>query len=290
MAIGKGLGSLIPAKNTPANVQNQAAVAKKSQAFSKEDEIAVSDISVNPHQPRQHFNHQELEDLINSIKEHGIIQPLVITKTEDGYELIAGERRLKAAKIAGLKTVPVVIRKASDLEKLELALIENIQRSDLNPVEKADGYKKLIDEFGLTQEQAAKKVGISRSAFTNILRLLKLPAEIQTALVDNKITEGHAKIILGVEGEGAQMSLYKKVISNKLSVRDLEGSVTKDPAVKKKNKRISWQDPQIASWQEELSQELKTKITIKKKGDGGSVVIDYYSPQELKGIIDKIKE
>lgn len=290
MSLGKGLGSLIPMRNTPTNILNQAAAATVRANSVSENEIDITAIKANPHQPRREFRHQELEDLINSIKEHGILQPLIVTRSEDGYELIAGERRLKAAKIAGLLKVPAIVRQASELEKLELALIENIQRSDLSAIEKAEGYQKLVHEFGLTQEEAALKVGISRSAFANSLRLLKLPPEIQKALAENKITEGHAKILAGLENSQTQLSYFHKIINQVLSVRGLEQFLTGQPDLKRKKKKISYQDPQFFAWQEELCQKLSTKVCIKKKGDGGSIIIDYYSPQDIKSIIAKIKE
>lgn len=288
MSLGKGLSSLIPVRNNQSNILNQVKASEISKNAITENEVAVHLISVNPHQPRREFHHQALEDLVNSIKEHGIIQPLIVTRHEDGYELIAGERRLKAAKIAGLKKIPVIIRQASELEKLELALIENIQRSDLNPIEKADGYQKLIHEFGLTQEEAAVKVGISRSAFTNAIRLLKLPAEIQKALAEGQITEGHAKVLLAIEGN-LQFSMFQRIREKNLSVRDLEHLLNNDPGYQKKKKKISYQDPNLYSWQEELCQTLGTKVKIQKKGEGGCITIEYYSPAELRSIIEKIK-
>lgn len=276
MALGKGLGSLIPLSEI---------ITSKAGARL---EVDIDEISLNPHQPRQHFDHQALEDLINSIKEHGIIQPLVVTQKGAGYELIAGERRLKAARIAGLKKVPVMLREASELEKLELALIENIQRMDLNPIEKASGYKKLVDEFNLTQEEAAKKIGISRSALANMLRLLNLSQEIQQALRDGKITEGHAKIILSLETGELQKDYFRRIIDAKLSVRDLEKSLDQDVKIKKKKKKIFFRDPQLLAWQEALIGALGTKVNIKKKGEGGEVIVEFYSLPELRDIVSKI--
>lgn len=277
---------MIPLNHTPIVPTDDKVKVADTQSL----EADIGSVSSNPFQPRQEFHHQELEDLINSIKEHGILQPLLVTRSDDGFELIAGERRLKAAKIAGLKKVPIIIKEATEQQKLELALIENIQRADLNPIEKADGYKRLMDEFQLTQEVAAKKVGISRPAFANALRLLKLPEEIQKALKENKLSEGHAKILLSLEKEGAQLSLYKRIMSNNLSVRELEDALNQDPSLKKKKKKINWQDPQLLSWQEELMQKLGTRVQIKKKGDGGSIAIEYYSPSELQNIISRIKD
>lgn len=284
MALGKGLGSLIPIKHSVSSTpENKAAEVPVSEAD-------IASISVNPFQPRREFHHQELEDLINSIKGHGILQPLLVTKTDEGYQLIAGERRWKAAKIAGLKKVPIIVKEATEEEKLELALIENIQRTDLNPVEKAEGYKKLMERFQLTQEEASQKVGVSRPAFSNALRLLKLPEAIKKALIENKLTAGHAKVLLGLENEAAQLSLFKKIMLSDLSVRKLEASLLSDVSIAKKKKKIIWQDPQLLSWQDELTQKLGTKVRINKKGEGGSIAIEYYSPEELKNIISKIKD
>jgi ParB family chromosome partitioning protein len=280
MALGKGLGSLIPLSATPLDSITNRSTTRL--------EVDIEEITTNPQQPRQHIDHQALEDLINSIKEHGIIQPLVVTQSGAGYELIAGERRLRAAKIAGLKTVPVMLREASDLEKLELALIENIQRTDLNPIEKALGYKKLVDEFNLTQEEAARKIGISRSALANMLRMLNLPPNIQQALQDGKITEGHAKIILSLETDDLRKDYFRRIVDAKLSVRDLEKSLDQDVKVKKKKKKTSFQDPQLLSWQEVLSVALGTKVNIRKKGEGGELVVEFYSLPELKNIVNKI--
>lgn len=280
MALGKGLGSLIPLSVNP--------IESRSGTKTNRLEVEIEEITANPLQPRQHFDHQALEDLINSIKEHGIIQPLVVTQKGSGYELIAGERRLKAAKIAGLKKVPIILREASELEKLELALIENIQRMDLNAIEKALGYKKLVDEFNLTQEEAAKKIGISRSALANMLRLLNLSAEIQQALRDGKITEGHAKIILSLETKELQHDYFDRIVNAKLSVRDLERSLDQDVKIKKKKKKGSFTDPQLLAWQETLAGALGTKVNIKKKGDGGEVIVEFYSLPELKNIVNKI--
>ena len=228
-SLGRGLASLIPQKSKP--VQNSAApgqnihqeVAKASAASLQDDfiEIPIGKIATNPQQPRHNFDEKELEELAGSIKEHGIIQPLVAVKiAPDQYELIAGERKLRAAKMAGLELVPVIVREeAGEREKLEIALIENIQRHDLNVLEEARAYKKLIEEFDLTQEDIAKRVSKSRSAVANKIRLLGLPIEIQRALQEGKITEGHARSILAIENQEKQRALFELILKENLTVR-----------------------------------------------------------------------
>ncbi|MFH1536839.1 MAG: ParB/RepB/Spo0J family partition protein [Patescibacteria group bacterium] len=285
MSLGKGLGSLIPPKINNASIANQEEASEINKPNGREVlDLPVSQVKVNPQQPRQHMVHDELENLVQSIKEHGVLQPIIVTKTDEGYELVAGERRLRASKIAGNKTVPGIVREASDLEKLELALIENIQRSDLNPIEKAEGYSKLIDEFGLTQEQAGKKMGVSRSSFANTIRMLSLPDPIQKALGDRKISEGHAKVILSLAKESEQIKYFNDIINNKMSVRSLESAILD----KKPKKKREVTDPQINYWTEKLQDKLKTKVNISKKGDKGKLQIEFYSASELSEIVKNI--
>ena len=197
-SLGRGLSSLIPPKGVSISATQEAGSKDSGERIS---EVSVDQIKANPHQPRQQFDRESLEDLINSIKVHGILQPLVVVKVQGGYELIAGERRLRAAKTLELSRVPVVVRTASEQEKLELALVENVQRQNLNPIEKASGYQLLVDEFSLTQEEVSKKVGQSRAAVANTLRLLSLPATIQNAISEGELTEGHAKVLLSVSSD-----------------------------------------------------------------------------------------
>ncbi len=290
MSLGKGLGSLIPPKTSPTQVASEARASEHQDAHTGILEVEVNKIKPNPYQPRRQFDHWELEDLVKSIKEHGLLQPVVVTQEGDGYQLIAGERRLKSSKLAGLKKIPVIVRTASDLEKLELALIENIQRSDLNPVEKAEGYQKLLDEFGLTQDQAAKKMGIPRSTLANTLRFLELPAEVLKGLGDKKISEGHAKVLLSLDGPLEQSKVYKVIIQQKLSVRDLEQYiVTNKPALKNKKKPAKQSiDPQVMAYEDELQDALQTPVKINKKGESGYIKIDFYSSAELNSLIKKI--
>jgi len=285
--LGRGLSSLIPnINNTKKN--NQELSNESIDDYSKNGvlEVEIEKIKANPMQPRKRFVDFQLEELANSIKEHGIIQPLIVTKNNDGFQLIAGERRLRASKIAGLKKVPIVIRKADDQEKLELALIENIQREDLNPIDLAKAYKQLIDEFNITQEQVAEKVGKSRSTVTNILRMLKLPEEIQLALISEKISEGHAKYLVGLDSETKQLNLFRKILHNDLTITDTNKEIRKMGGTKSARIKINYadKDKEFA-----LREFFGAKIEIKRMGRGGKIIIDFYSDEELSEIIKKIK-
>jgi len=285
--LGRGLSSLIPnINNTKKN--NQELLNESSDDYSKNGvlEVEIEKIKANPMQPRKRFVDFQLEELANSIKEHGIIQPLIVTKNNDGFQLIAGERRLRASKIAGLKKVPIVIRKADDQEKLELALIENIQREDLNPIDLAKAYKQLINEFNITQEQVAEKVGKSRSTVTNILRMLKLPEEIQLALISEKISEGHAKYLVGLDSETKQLNLFRKILHNNLTITDTNKEARKMGGTKSARIKINYadKDKEFA-----LREFFGTKIEIKRMGRGGKIIIDFYSDEELNEIIKKVK-
>lgn len=298
--LGRGLGSLIPKKSfskeisqpskTISTTSARPVLSKISMPADVSDKIIqmpVAEIKPNPLQPRKRFNFEELEDLVNSIKEYGIIQPLIVTATKGGYELVAGERRLRAAQKLGLKTVPVLIRETKDLEKLELSLIENIQRQDLNPIERAEAYQKLVKEFGLTQEQAAKRLAKPRSVVTNTLRLLELPADIQRAVAEGRINEGHAKVLLGLQTSTQQQTLFRKILYEKLTVRGIETEVKKIQV--KKYERGSGIDVNLKARQEAMARALGTKVKIKKTGLlGGQIVIDFYSEEELDEIVKKI--
>lgn len=286
MALGRGLNSLIPPRDSAANIYNQAkASALADGAQATVQEVSVTAITQNPHQPRQHFAHTALEELIQSIKQYGILQPLLVSPlADDQYELIAGERRLRAARVAGLKTVPVIIRQAEELEKLELALIENIQRSDLNPIEKAASYHKLIQEFGLNHEEAAKKMGISRSALSNTLRLLELAGDIQKALADGKITEGHAKVLLGLPSAAEQRRYVERVIQEQWSVHTLSTQVAGQTKQRHSKQSATALPAHVSAWQEELQSALGTKVNITSK----KIEIDYYSLEELSNLVKKI--
>ena len=277
--LGRGLSSLIPGADNDAPRIN---IGESVQ------QISVEQIFTNRWQPREFFDHAQLEDLVSSIKSHGILQPLTLTNSGVGkYELIAGERRWRAAKIAGLKTVPAIVRTADDQQKLELAIIENIQRQDLNPLEEAKSFQRLMDEFSLTQEEVAARVGKKRSSVANALRLLELPEKILRALGDNQITAGHAKAMLSLSNEKAQLALLEKVLNGGMSVRETE-SATKKPFVAQRP-RGGHGDPVIKSMEDILQQSLGTKVHVHQHSDsGGTIVIDYFSGEELQRLVGKI--
>jgi len=283
--LGRGLSSLIPKK---ANLRGDENTENRSlyKAVNGILEIDIIKITPNPHQPRTHFDEEKLRELAESIKTHGIIQPIVATKVDNGYEIIVGERRFQAAKLAGLKTVPVIVRDATEQQKLELAIIENIQRHDLNVIEEAKAYQELAAEFNLSQEDIAQKVGKSRSAVANKIRLLNLPVEIQKAIIENKITEGHAKAILAIDQPEKQRALFEMILKNSLTVRQTEDK-TKEISVRT-HKRVIHVDPETKELENKLVGILGTKVKITKSGGGGRITIEYYSDEELNNILSKI--
>ena len=257
-----------PIKTTKAEATNEALIAK---------------ISENQYQPRTFFDDEKLEDLANSIKEHGIIQPLVVRETTKGYELIAGERRLRAAKIAGLKKVPISITKASNTKSLEIAILENVQREDLDAIEVARGYQRLKEEFKYTQEALSTSIGKPRSSVANSLRLLTLSEKIQKEISSGNISEGHAKVLLGLETIKAE-ALTERIVKENLSVRALE-NLLKEKPTKTTNKEKTRDEINLES---ALSSKLGSKVTIDDKKGRGKLTIKYYSYDELDGIIEKI--
>ena len=302
--LGRGLGALIPQKKnteeskkissqgmsvqsaTGALAGNPVPTHKSTLVSEPQGaafEVELGDIVVNPEQPRMTFRHRELEDLMNSIREHGIIQPLTVTKKKDGgYELIAGERRFRAANMLGLKKVPVTVRVADTKEKLIIALIENIQREDLNPVEEARGFERLMEEFNFTQEEVSKKVGKARSTVANTLRLLDLPDEIQAALADGVISAGSARAILSLKDRASQLRFFKKLVSKHLSTRDVEEGVRKSKGEKVRK------DPAVAAIEEQIRESLGAKVEIKKRGEKGTVVISFFTEEEYKDIVNSL--
>lgn len=285
--LGRGLDSLIPKKiinSVPVEALSETSSALLINDLDRIIKVNPELIAINPWQPRQHFSENAINDLVESIREHGIIQPLIVTKSNGKYELIAGERRLRSAKILGLKEVPVIVREASEQKKLELAIIENLQREDLNPLETAWGYQKLIDDFNISQEAAAKRVGKARSTVANCLRLLSLPEEIKIGLAEKRITEAHAKYLLGLENEAKQINIYRKIIRNNMTVAETDREIkrlggTKEARVK---------DFADENKEKTISQALATKVEIKRQGRGGKIIIEFYSEGELGDIIDKI--
>lgn len=251
-------------------------------------EVEIEKIQVNPYQPRKNFDEIGLNELAQSIKEHGILQPLLVTKNNNGgFELLVGERRFHAAKRAGLKKVPVMIKNAKAIKKLELALVENIQRKDLNPMEKAMAFSRLKEEFGLTQEEIAKKVGKSRPEVTNIIRLLSLSPEIQKAVFEEKITAGHAKAILGLNDSKKQLEMLRQIINYKLPVREVENQVKKIKVRSSMNKEAR-KDPDTLALEEKMREALGTRVSIKKRGSRGSIVVEFYSQEELFSLVSRI--
>lgn len=276
--LGRGLGSLIPMKQP-----NTASAPHTTESV---HEVPLEAIVVNPHQPRKHFSPVELEDLISSIKEHGIIQPLVVTEIAPGqYELIAGERRMRASKMLGLHKVPVTVRKASEQEKLELALIENIQRQDLNAVEEAIAYTALIDDFKLTQDEVAKRVGKSRSAVANTLRLLDLPEEMRQALIDNKISKSHARTLLAEADPAKREHLFHAMLNGGgITVREAESRTVKSNGKANGIKK----DPNILDHEKKLREILGTKVEIQDRAGKGKITVHYYSKEELRNLLDTL--
>ena len=251
-------------------------------------ELPVDSIVPNRRQPRTHFDATALEGLAESIREHGILQPLVVRPTADGaYELIAGERRLRAARLAGLSTVPVAIRSTGNQNSLELALIENVQREDISALECARAYRKLIAEFGMTQEEVARRVGKSRVAITNTLRLLKLPPGVQEGLDRGSIQEGHARALLGLESEADQIALYDRAVTSGLSVREVEQAVRTRvrpaPPIRKKSAKSPFADVEAAA-----SEKLATPVRVVSTGDGGKLEIRFFSLEDLDRILQAL--
>ena len=254
--------------------------------------VPLTSIVPNPRQPRTRFTDEELAELADSIREHGVIQPLVVSEQSDGtYVLIAGERRLRASMLAGLSSVPVVTRQADDRELLELALIENIQREDLSPLEAAEAYKSLEENFNLTHEEISKRVGKNRASITNTMRLLKLPGDVQKALLEKKITEGHARVLLSLPTPQAQISAMNHIINNDLNVRQTEEYVRSLVGEKKAAPKNTKQalEPEMQELEERLRQLIGTKVSLRPTKNGaGSINIHYYSAEELESIIEKL--
>ncbi len=252
-------------------------------------EVPLTSIVPNPHQPRLSFDEAKLQELTDSIKEHGILQPIVVSKNGEQHEIIAGERRFQAAKRAGLTTVPVVIRDVTEQEKLELAIIENVQRHNLNPIEEAKAYLRLVDEFNLSQEAVAEKMGQSRSVVANTLRLLQLPIEIQRAVAEGKLSVGHAKALLAIENPEKQRAVFDLIIKEELTVRETETKV-RSISVKPYVRSAVQLNPEILERTEHLTQILGTKVKISPSGKGGRVIIEYYAPEDLDGLLKRLEE
>jgi ParB family chromosome partitioning protein len=283
--LGKGLGALIPE------------LAEENQSLDAQLEVNINEIQTNPYQPRKEFTDEKLSELAESIKIHGIIQPLLVREiAPDKYQLIAGERRLRAAKLVGLTEVPVVIREMTDQAMMEVALVENLQREDLNPIEEADAYQRLMNEFQLTQDEIAKKVGKSRPAIANMLRLLNLPTEIQTDLAQGTLTMGHARALLSLKTSDEQKRIWTQIQVQELSVRETEEFIRQlntPPIVSRETKKVvprpsAGKDPNMVEIEDELQQVFGTKVVIKPAGSGGKIEIDYYSDDDFERICEKL--
>jgi ParB family chromosome partitioning protein len=267
--LGKGLEALIP--STPGV-----------------NEVAIDSIVPNPRQPRQTLDPEALQELATSIREQGLVQPLVVTEAEEGYQLLVGERRWRAASLAGLDVVPVVVRDVTPQQMLELALVENLQREDLNPLETASAYQQLVDEFGLTQQQVADKVGKNRVTVTNTLRLLKLPREVKEALLQGEITEGHARAMLRLPSQKDQLDVLKTVLKGALSVRQTEQLVRRLAEEPKHKPKPAEKPPELTALEDDFRQALGTKVNLSRGSKGGRLVIYFYSEEELQAIHDLI--
>jgi ParB family transcriptional regulator, chromosome partitioning protein len=277
-ALGRGLGALLASSET--DITSKYEENKFSEAVGSIALIGIDRIETNPFQPRQHFDEQSLKELTESIMEHGIIQPLTVRKVgNDKFQLISGERRFRASQFAGLKEIPVYIRIANDQSMLEMALIENIQRQDLDAIEVAIGYKRLIEECDLTQEQLSERVGKERSTVTNYLRLLKLPIEIQKGIRDRKISMGHARALVGMESDERRLEVYRAILENDLSVRQVESlsKGQKEFAITRVHRDLSFDDKKFRS---DLEVKFRTKISLTKDNKGAGKLVFMFKDEE----------
>jgi len=287
MALGRGLDALIPDLGSVEGISGGPAAARKDYFF-----CAIDLIRPNRYQPRRQFSSDELEDLAESIRSQGILQPLLVRPDDVGYELVAGERRLRAAALAGLSQVPVLVKEISDAKMLEISIVENIQRENLNPMEEAEAYHRLINEFELTQDQAAERVGKSRSAVANFLRLRQLPDPIKSSIMEGALSMGHARALLGADTPAKQQAAFREVVAKKLSVRETEALIKR---INKQKKPAS--TPETTSEQryfndisEDLSRHFGTRVRIQRKGKKGRVEIDFFSDDDLDRLLTLLRE
>jgi ParB family chromosome partitioning protein len=272
-SLGRGLSSLIPQRSHQLSAT----------------EISLARIRPNPRQPRQRMDAAELEELASSIREHGVLQPILVTETIDGYQLVAGERRFRASQMAGLERIPAIIRQLADREQLELALVENLQRADLGPLEEAHAYRSLVAEFDLTHEQIAQRVGRAKSTIANTLRLLDLDPAVQAALSDDRISEGHARAIAGLPVE-QQARIAATVADQRFSVRQTEELVRRlrEPRPTLPTGPEARLDPDLERVEEDLRRRLGTKVTLARSRKGGRIIIEFYSDEELSQLYDRL--
>ena len=273
-ALGRGLTSLIPQRTT-----SDAAIV----------EVPLNHIRPNPYQPRRHMDDAGLEELAASIREHGILQPVLVTEVIDGYQLIAGERRVRASRLAGLERIPALVRQLADQDQLEVALVENVQRSDLDPIDEALAYRQLITEFGLTQERVAERVGKARATVANTLRLLDLHPDVQGAIADGRVTEGHGRA-LGSLATDAQAQVLRTVLAQGMSVRQTEELVRrlKEPKPAATPRATPRLDPDLERVETHLRERLGTKVSLSRSRTGGRIVIEYYSDEELSRLYEHL--
>lgn len=288
-ALGKGLANLF---SEEAIEEEKEVVVKEVIVKEPSDTmLKITEVEPNRNQPRKNFDEDLLQELADSIKQYGIIQPLIVQKRDDYYEIIAGERRWRAAKIAGLKEVPVIIKDYTDREIVEIALIENIQRADLNPIEEAQAYQRLIKEYNLKQDEVAEKVSKSRATITNSMRLLKLDDRVKQMLIDEMITSGHARALLGIEDKELQYTIAMRVFDEKMSVRDIE-KIIKDMSKPTSEKKTEIDEAVILAYknlEDKIKNIIGSKVVIKNKDNNkGKIEIDYYSQEELERIVDII--
>jgi ParB family chromosome partitioning protein len=272
--LGRGLGALLSA-----DLKESVSETERIK------ELDLKDIEANPNQPREHFNDEHLGELADSIKKHGVLQPVVVRRVGGKYQLVVGERRFRASKLAGRQTIPAIVRDIDDDDSLKFAMLENLQREDLTPVEEARGYAALRDEFGLSVKDVAGMLGKDRSTVANTLRLLKLPARVIELLEQGKLTAGHARAILSIEGEAGQVEWAERVVSQGFTVRDIEEAA---PAKKERKKKRRQADPQLAAVEERAEIRFGTRVKITPRRRGGVITIEYYSTEELEGILEKM--
>jgi ParB family chromosome partitioning protein len=288
--LGRGIGNLIPDDgNKEENVVVKEVVKEVVVKEPAETKVRISQIEPNREQPRKMFDEDALIELSESIKQYGVLQPLLVQKKDNYYEIIAGERRWRAAKLAGIKEIPVVIKDYSDQEVMEIALIENIQREDLNPIEEARAYQRLIKDYRLKQDEVAEKVSKSRAAITNSLRLLKLDKRVQEMVMEGRLSNGHARTIISIEDGDKQYALAQRIFDEKLSVREVEKLMREMDKPEKTPKELPENDFVYRDLEEKLSKSLGTQVSIKnKKNNKGKIEIQYFSQAELERIIDAL--
>ena len=276
--LGKGLGALIPDADLLARTSDQFFYC------------GIEEITPNPYQPRHNVRDKAFEELVESIRERGVLQPLLVRSTEEGYQLIAGERRWRAAQMAGLQRVPVVIKESAEPESFELALIENIQRQDLNPVEEGEAYRRLREEFNLSQEDIAKKIGKDRSTVANMIRLLKLPEKLRNDLVEGVLSMGHARALLALPDSAAQLRARDSIVKKGLSVRETEKLIQSLLKRQKKPKVVVELDSHMRAMIDQLIRHFGTKVTISHRGKRGRIEIEFYSDEDLQRILDLFRQ